>query len=140
MITTNRVSLIGNAVRPATTKTFDNGGRVANFSMATNERGFTTKSGIAVPDRTDFHNLVVKGGLVEVVEKYIEKGTKLCVVGVLRYRSYETNEGEKRTITEIHVKEIELLGKRVKVESVQAEPMEQQVVFKSTEEEDDLPF
>lgn len=138
---TNRISLLGNAVRKATVKTFNNGSSIAQFTLATNERGFTTKSGVIVPDRTEFHNLVVKGGLVSVVEKYIDKGSKLSVVGVLRYRTYETKEGEKRTITEIHVREIELLGHKVRVQNEQNEPIgeEQQVVFKATDE-DDLPF
>ncbi len=138
---TNRISLLGNAVRKAQVKTFENGSRIAQFSLATNERGFTTKSGVVVPDRTDFHNLVVRGGLVSVVEKYIDKGSKLSVVGVLRYRTYE-KDGQKHTVAEIHVREIELLGgKRVKVQTEQNEPIgeEQHVVFKATEE-DDLPF
>ena len=141
MMTTNRISLLGNAVRQATIKTFDNGNRVAQLTIATNERGFTTKSGIVVPDRTDFHNLIIKGGLVSVVEKYIDKGTKLCVIGSLRYRTYEKDD-EKRTITEIHVREIELLGRTAKSQSedISEQIVEQKTVYLATENDDDLPF
>ncbi|MFI3294000.1 MAG: single-stranded DNA-binding protein [Rikenellaceae bacterium] len=144
MMTTNRISLLGNATRKATIKTFDDGNRVAQLSLATNERGFTTKSGIVVPERVDFHTLIIKGGLVNVAEKYIDKGSKLCVIGTLRYRDFTTNEGQKCRVAEIHVKEIELLGgKRADTHNqLNTEEMavEQKVVYTSNDDDDDLPF
>ena len=143
MMTTNRVSLLGNVTKTPAVKIFDNGGKVAQFQIATNERGFTTKSGIEVPAKTQFHNIVVKGGLVNVIEKYVDKGTKLSVIGILRYRDYESSEGYKRTISEIHIKEVEILGrnngsKRVE-QPEEVESIEQKVVFTASEDED-LPF
>jgi single-strand DNA-binding protein len=58
------------------------------------------------------HNVVIKGGLVNVVENYVTKGQEIAVEGKLTNRSYETKEGEKRYITEILVNELLLLGKK----------------------------
>jgi single-strand DNA-binding protein len=53
---------------------------------------------------------VITGGLVKVVEDYVNKGKEIAVEGKLTNRSYDTKEGEKRYITEILVSELLLLG------------------------------
>lgn len=91
---------------------FQDGGKVANFSLATTERGFTTKDGREVKEQTFWHNIVVKKtGLAKVCEDYVKKGTPLLVTGKITNRSYEDNNGQTRIITEIQVDELELLGK-----------------------------
>lgn len=115
----NKVILIGNVGKDdPEIKNFD-WGKVATFSLATTDRGFTTKDGREVPSTTEWHNIVVKGGVVSVVEKYVKKGTKLYVDGKIKYRTYE-KDGAKRTTTEIHVDNIELLDSRG--ESKQSSP------------------
>ena len=102
---------------------FQDGGKVANFSLATTERGFKTKDGKEIPDVTTWHNIVVKKtGLAKVCEQYVKKGTPLLVTGKITTRSYEDNNGQTRIITEILVDELELLGN------------------KPTEKEPDKPF
>lgn len=83
---------------------------VANFNLATTERGFTTKSGQEVPERTEWHRIVVWGGLAKVVEGYVKKGTKLYVEGKLRHRDYMDSNNVRKFITEIHADNIILLG------------------------------
>lgn len=83
---------------------------VANFNLATTERGFTTKSGQEVPERTEWHRIVVWGGLAKVVEGYVKKGTKLYVEGKLRHRDYTDSNNVRKFITEIHADNIILLG------------------------------
>ena len=83
---------------------------VANFNLATTERGFTTKSGQEVPERTEWHRIVVWGGLAKVVEGYVRKGTKLYVEGKLRHRDYMDSNNVRKFITEIHADNIILLG------------------------------
>ena len=56
------------------------------------------------------HSIIVKGGLVNVVENYVNKGQEIAVEGKLTNRSYDTKEGEKRYVTEILVNELLLLG------------------------------
>ena len=105
----NRVILLGNVGKDPEVKEFSDGGKVANFSLATTERAFKLQNGTEIPEKTEWHNLTVKGGLAKVAEQYVKRGTKLYVEGKIRTRSYETN-GEKRYITEIHVSEFEMLG------------------------------
>lgn len=105
----NKVILLGNVGKDPEVKEFSDGGKVANFSLATTERAFKLQNGTEIPEKTEWHNLTVKGGLAKVAEQYVKKGTKLYVEGKIRTRSYETN-GEKRYITEIHVSEFEMLG------------------------------
>jgi single-strand DNA-binding protein len=107
----NKVILKGNVGQDPKITNFDNGGRVAQFTLATTERGFTTRDGKEIPDVTDWHNIVVKNpGLAGVCEQYVKKGTPLLIVGKIRTREYQDNSGQTRYITEIIVDELELLG------------------------------
>jgi len=107
----NKVILKGNVGADPTITNFENGGKVAQFTLATTERGYTTKDGRQIPDVTDWHNCVAKQpGLAGVCEQYVKKGTPLLIVGKIRIRDYEDNAGQKRYITEIIIDEMELLG------------------------------
>ena len=107
----NKVFLKGNVGKDPEITNFDNGGKVAQFSLATTERGFTTRDGQEIPEQTEWHNIVVRRtGLATVCEQYVKKGTPLLIVGKIKTRSYQDNAGQTRYITEIHVEEMELLG------------------------------
>lgn len=107
----NKVILKGNVGADPTITNFENGGKVAQFTLATTERGYTTKDGRQIPDVTDWHNIVVKQpGLAGVCEQHVKKGTPMLIVGKIRTRDYEDNAGQKRYITEIIMEEMELLG------------------------------
>lgn len=107
----NKVILKGNCGRDPEITNFENGGKVAQFSLATTERGYKTRDGRDVPDHTDWHNIVVKrSGLAGVCEQYVKKGTPLLIVGKIQTREYNDNSGNKRYVTEINVEELELLG------------------------------
>ena len=85
----NKVILIGNAGRDPEVRYLDNGVAVATFTLATSERGYTLQNGTQVPERTEWHNIVLWRGLAEVAEKYVRKGDKLYIEGKLRTRSYD---------------------------------------------------
>ena len=107
----NKIFLKGNVGQDPTITDFQNGGKVAQFTLATTERGFTTRDGKQIPDVTDWHNIVVKQtGLTGVCQQYVKKGTPLLIVGKSRTRTYQDNAGQTRYITEIIVEEMELLG------------------------------
>lgn len=115
---------------------FENGGKVAQFSLATTERGFKTQDGKEIPDKTTWHNIVVKRtGLAGICEQYVKKGTPLLVVGKIENREYQDNNGQTRYVTEINVEEMELLGGGQKHESAPAPEPEPQPGNK-----DDMPF
>lgn len=107
----NCVFLRGNVGSDPRIKNFDNGGKIAEFTLATTERGFETRDGKKIPDVTDWHNIVVKRtGLAGVCEQFVKKGTPLLIVGKIQTRSYQDNAGQTRYVTEIIVEEMELLG------------------------------
>ena len=109
----NVAILKGNVGQDPKIQEFKDGGKVASFTLATSERGFTTKDGREVKEQTFWHNIVVKKtGLAKVCEQYVKKGTPLLVTGKITTRSYEDNNGQTRIITEILVDELELLGNK----------------------------
>jgi len=108
----NKVILIGNVGKDPEVRYFDNGGAVANFSLATTERGYTAANGTQVPDRTEWHNVVLWRGLAEVAEKYVRKGTKVFIEGKIRTRSYDDSAGNKRYIVEVWGENMELLDRK----------------------------
>ena len=101
--------LIGNLGKDPDVRYLDSGVAVAQLSIATTERGYTAKSGNQVPDRTDWHNLVLWRGLAETAEKYLKKGDKIFVEGKIHSRSYDDQQGIRRTVVEIYVDNMEML-------------------------------
>jgi single-strand DNA-binding protein len=107
----NKVILIGNVGKDPDVRYFDNNEGVANFPLATTESGFTTRDGRQIPERTEWHNITVRRGLVKVAESYIRKGTQLYIEGKLHTRSYE-QDGTTKYITEVIVETLKLLGRK----------------------------
>lgn len=105
----NKTILLGHVGKDPEVRTLDGGVKVATLSIATTERGYTTANGVQVPERTEWHNLVLWRGLAEVAEKYVSKGSKIYVEGKNRTRSYDGQDGTKRYITEVFVDNMELL-------------------------------
>jgi single-strand DNA-binding protein len=64
-----------------------------------------------MPERTEWHNLVMWDKLAEIAEKYIRKGTKLYIEGKLRTRTWEDRNAIKRTVTEIYVENMDILSR-----------------------------
>jgi single stranded DNA-binding protein (ssb) len=108
----NKAILIGNVGKDPEIRYLDSGVAVATLTLATSERGFTTASGVQVPERTEWHNVVLWRGLAEVAEKYVKKGTQIYIEGKIRTRSYDDQNGVKRYVTEIQADVMQLLGKR----------------------------
>ena len=108
----NKVMLIGNVGQEPIVRYLDTGVCVATFSLATTERGYTMQNGTQVPDRTEWHNIVVWRKQAEVVEKYVHKGDKLYVEGKIQSRSYDDKQGVRRYVVEIMAENIELLSPR----------------------------
>ncbi len=105
----NKVILLGNVGKDPEVRYLDTGIAVATFPLATTDRAYTLANGTQVPERTEWHNLVLWRGLAETAEKYIHKGDKLYVEGKIRSRSYDDQSGAKRYITEIFVDNMEML-------------------------------
>ena len=85
----NKIMLIGNVGKDPEVKYVEQGVAVARLSLATTERGYALPNGTQVPDRTDWHNVILWRRLAEVVEKYVHKGDKLYNCDTdFRYKLY----------------------------------------------------
>ena len=104
----NSVRLLGNLGRDPFVKTFEDGGKIASCSLATLHIG-RDKEGNKVED-TDWHNLVIRGKLAEIAEKYLSKGSQLAIEGTLRSRKYTDASGDEKSVTEILVNDFQMLG------------------------------
>lgn len=135
----NKVTLLGNTGKAPDVKYFDNGGCVAQFTLATTKRAFTTKDGRQIPERTEWHNVVLQNGLAKVAEQYVKKGDKLYIEGELRTRSYDDANGVKRYITEIVATDMEMLTPKGTGAGTQAPPPPV-ADAPAPDANDDLPF
>lgn len=111
----NKVTLIGNLGQDPEVRSIANGGRVANFSIATSRQW--SGQGGDKQEKTEWHRIVAwnnsKGagtGLADVVEKYVKKGDKVYIEGRIEYRSWQDKDGQTRYTTEIIANEMILLG------------------------------
>ena len=142
----NKVMLIGNVGKEPDVRYYDRDQAVATFSLATTERGYTLQNGTRVPDRTEWHNVVLYRGLAKIAEKYVHKGDKLFIEGKIRNRSYDDQKGVKRYVTEIIADNMEMLSPKsaiVEQASVSQAPVgstASQNTNDSETEDDQLPF
>ena len=142
----NKVFLLGNLGKDPETKNFENGGVVCSFPIATTESYWDKEKNQRIDLPTDWHNIrISKPGLAKVAQQYLRKGSQVLVEGNVRYRSYQTKEGETKYFTEIHVDEMTLLGKgtsspdNVNIPDVGKLPNEP-IADIPASPEDDLPF
>lgn len=105
----NKVQLIGRLGQDPEIITFNDGGKIAKFNLAIDD-SYKDKQGNKV-ERTYWHSIVVKNGLVKVVENYVTKGKEIAIEGKLTNRSYDDKDGQKRYVTEVLVNELLMLGK-----------------------------
>ena len=105
----NKVMLIGHVGTEAGVRYVDQGLAVASLRRATSEPGYTLENGTQVPERTEWHNIVLWRKQAEIVEKYVHKGDKLYIEGKIHTRSYDDKNGIRRYVVEIYAEGIELL-------------------------------
>lgn len=101
----NHVYLIGNLTRDPEVKSTNAGIKVCNFSIAVNRRMKSNGE-----QQTDFFNIVAWRQLAELCEKYLSKGKKVAVSGSIQTRTYEAQDGSKRSAFDILADEVEFLS------------------------------
>ena len=149
----NKVILIGNVGQDPKITYYEGGNCVAQLSLATTEKGYTLQNGTQVPDRTEWHNIVLWRGLAETAEKYVHKGDKLYIEGKIRTRSYDDQTGAKRYVTEVFADTMEMLTPKSASASGNApfapqagataqpqQPVQPQAAPAQDNPTDDLPF
>jgi single-strand DNA-binding protein len=95
----NRVQLTGNLGNNPEIKTFENGGKLAKFSMATKEE-YTSKSGEKTSE-TQWHYISAWGKVADKIESEFKKGSFVSIEGRLVTRNYTDKNGQKKYVTEI---------------------------------------
>lgn len=100
----NTVKLIGNVGREINVKEFE-GGKVATFSLATNET-YINRNKEEVKN-TAWHSIVAWGQLAQRCEMLLEKGKMVAVEGRLNYRQYQNKEDQTVKVVEIVAFKIE---------------------------------
>lgn len=95
----NKALIIGNLTRDPEIKALPSGGKVCQFSLATN-RVWKDKNG-AKQESVDYHNIVVFGKQAETAAQYLKKGASALVEGRIQTRSWDDKEGKKNYRTEI---------------------------------------
>jgi single-strand DNA-binding protein len=149
----NKVILVGNLGKDPEIRSFQNGGRVANFSLATSE-SWKDKATGEKKEKTEWHRIsVLNDNLVSVIERYIKKGTKLYIEGQLETRKWTDQEGKERYSTEIVLRpyrgELTILDSKDRGGSSSEAPIEMENQDQnyalpprkaSSELDDDIPF
>lgn len=140
----NKCIIIGRMTKDAEIYTTSGGVTYTQFVLAV-QRNYADASG---EKQADFINCTAWRGLAEAIVKYVRKGDRIAIVGVLQNRSYEDKAGIKRTVTEILVQEAEFLGNKQASEDKPGEtaykPQKEGVSLDTLKPvsvaDDDLPF
>lgn len=141
----NKVFLIGRLGKDPVVKHFDNGGAIAEFTVATDD-SYKDKQGNKV-EQTDWHNVKITfPKLAEVAEKYLKKGSLVHIEGKLKTRSYDDKDGNKRYVTEVVVEGFKMLDSKKDSSggggsySSPAASTSENTSSSSSAPDDDLPF
>jgi single-strand DNA-binding protein len=102
--------LIGNVGVEPTITNLESGKKVARLSLATNEN-YKNGNGEKQTD-TNWHTVVAWGKVADIVEKFVDKGKEIGIVGKLKTRTYTMDDGNQRYVTEVVADEILLMGNK----------------------------
>ena len=106
----NAVSLIGIVGKDTEVKRTQQGTSFARFSLATSTGGYKKQDGTDVPEVTQWHNITCWKNLADMAGKFIKKGMKVDVEGMIIYGSYTDNNGVQRNSVEIVAYDIVLMS------------------------------
>ena len=130
----NKVFLIGNLTREPELRYIPSGQAVASFSIAVN-RVYTDKAG-QKQQEVSFVRVVAWGRRAEVCGQFLSKGSPVFVEGRLQSRSWQTQDGQKRSTIEVVANSVQFLGKG---KSDQAQTTAEGVVEEGQAETQSLP-
>lgn len=106
----NKVLLIGNLTRDPELRYTPTGAAVCTIGLATN-RSWTTESG-EKKEETEFHRVIAWNKLAELCSQLLTKGRKIYIEGRLRTNTWQGQDGNQRTTTEIVIEDMIILDSR----------------------------
>ena len=107
----NSVAISGNIGSEPELRATNSGTQILSFSVAVNERVKNQQTG-EWTDRANWVTCVIFGTRAEKLANYLHKGDKVAVSGRLRYSSWETQDGQKRSKLEVVVDEVEFFAQK----------------------------
>jgi single-strand DNA-binding protein len=107
----NKVILVGNLGQDPEIRYMQNGGAVANITIATSESWKDKNTG-EQQEKTEWHRCAAFRRLAEIIGEYCTKGQQVYVEGKLQTRKWQDNTGQDRYTTEIIIDELQMLGSR----------------------------
>ncbi|HYV91336.1 MAG TPA: single-stranded DNA-binding protein [Chitinophagales bacterium] len=135
----NKVILVGYLGKDPEVRRLENGGMVANFTLATTET-YKDKSGNRV-DQTEWHNIAVWNKSAEIAEKYLKKGNLIYLEGKISSREYTDKDNVKRRFYEIRTDRFNMLDRKPEgTPSTGSGAAASEADIASDEPVDDLPF
>jgi len=141
MASVNKVILLGHLGKDPETKTFENGGSVCSFTLATTESYWDKEKNQRIDLPTEWHNIRINlAGLAKVAQQYLKKGSQVYLEGSLRTRQYQSKEGETKYFTEVNVNNMVLTGSKPGGSGENHTSNEAASVNYAPAEGDDLPF
>lgn len=129
----NNCTLIGRLVAAPELRVTTTGKSVCSFRIAV-DRNYTQGG----ERQADFLSCVAWNGTAEFVEKNFSKGNMIAVAGSIQTRTYEDKNGQKRTVSEIAVREVSFCGSRPAHTETPAEPA--YADFEEIDAEEGMPF
>lgn len=124
MASVNKVILIGHLARDPESKTFQDGGAITNFTVATSESWKDKNTGDR-KELTEWNRVTAHGKLAEICNQYLRKGAMVYIEGSLRTRKYQ-KDGADHYATEIRADQMKMLDKRQDGQQAGAAPAQQQ--------------
>lgn len=141
IVSINKCFLSGNLTREPELRAMSGGTQVLSFGLAVNDRRRNASG--EWEDAPNFVDCTMFGRRAEALSRYLSKGIKVSIEGKLRWHSWETNNGEKRSKLEVVVDEIEFMSRGGGGASTASRPDERPVqggVGQSVYADDDIPF
>ncbi|MBP7254344.1 MAG: single-stranded DNA-binding protein [Negativicutes bacterium] len=133
----NKVILVGRLAQDPEVRYTQGGKAVASFNLAVNRFG----GGSAQKESADFIPIVAWEKLAEICGNNLTKGSQILVEGRLQIRSYETQDGQKRRVSEVVAQSIEFLGsKRAAAEGGSSSSVDMNSFGSEVFPEEEIPF
>lgn len=136
MASLNKVFLIGNLTRDPELRYTGNGAAVASFGLAVNRK---YKQGEELKEETCFVDITVWNKQAETCTEYLTKGSPVLIEGRLSYRTWETEEGQKRSKLDVVAINVQFLGSNKGKESGDRNSQQSQE-HSQPNLDDDIPF
>lgn len=134
----NRVNISGNLTRDPELRATPNGQQVLAFGVAVNDRRRSQQTG-EWEDVPNYVDCVVFGSRAEALSRFLSKGSKVAIEGKLRYSSWETRDGQRRSKLEVSVDEIELMSSKQEQPTAQ-KPAQKPAPQQTDMYDGDIPF